>query len=145
MSENEPKRLRRGKEFHRQVQLEWQDEADGDIDVEHGLAKPSGRKGRVDVLADADDDLCAVVEIKASDWDRMSEKAVRRNVRRQARQIWDYIESKLADGKTVCAGVVFPQRPSSQDRLELIEQLFEDEGIPVVWQDESLDERRGRA
>lgn len=99
----------------------------------------------MDVLVDADDELCAVVEIKASDWDRMSEKAVRRNVRRQVRQIWGYIESKLADGKTVCPGVVFPQRPSSQSRLKLIEQLFEDEGIPVVWQDETTDERRSRA
>jgi len=26
MSENEPKRLQRGKEFHKQVQREWQDE-----------------------------------------------------------------------------------------------------------------------
>lgn len=145
MPSNEPERLQCGKRFHKQVQHEWQEEAEGEIDIEHGIVKPSGRKGRVDVLAEPDDELCAVVEVKGSDWDRMSDVALRRNVRRQIKQVWDYIEAKLADEKTVSPGIVFPQRPSSQDRMELIEQLFEQEGIPVAWQDETIEERRSRA
>jgi len=39
--------------------------------------------------------LVAIAEIKASEWDAMTPTAVRRNVKRQARQIWSYIESQL--------------------------------------------------
>ena len=35
----------------------------------------------------SDPRLTAVVEVKCSDWNRMTERAVRRNVRRQIRQI----------------------------------------------------------
>ncbi len=34
--------------------------------------------------------------------------------------------------------------PTTPGRLELIEQQFEEEGIPVVWHDESVEERKAR-
>ena len=102
--------------------------------------------GRVDIFVgeDGDDVLVAVAEVKASDWDAMKPQNVRKNVRRQVRQIWDYIESQLELGKEVSPGVVFPKRPSDHDRLKLIEEMFEEEGIPVVWEDESIEERKKR-
>ena len=73
----------------------------------------------------------------------MTPQAVRRNVKRQARQIWGYIELQpTLDG--ICPGIVFPRRPRDPERLELIEHLFEEEGIPVVWEDESTAERKAR-
>lgn len=47
----------------------------------------------------------------------------------------------------VCAekGIIFPRRPTDPNRLSLIEQLFEEEGISVVWQDESVEECKARA
>lgn len=47
--------------------------------------------------------------------------------------------------KEVSPGVIIPARPNSMERLELIEVLFEESGISVVWYDESIDERRGRS
>ena len=96
-----------------------------------------------------DDNLVAIIEIKNSDWDRMTLDAVRRNVRRQARQLWKYIESQLEglggdERKEVCPGIVYPRRPTTPGRLKLIENLLEEEGIPVVWDDESIKERRAR-
>lgn len=140
----EPTRLQRGKRFHRQVQEDWRATAEGEIHPERSIVKPSGRRGRVDILVDPDESMVAVVEIKASDWDRMAAANVRRNVRRQVRQIWSYIESQLEQGKDVCPGIIFPERPNDLERLELIESLFEEEGIPVVWQDETIEERRNR-
>jgi hypothetical protein len=99
----------------------------------------------MDVFVDAEGGLVAVAEIKGSSWDRMTAEALRRNVLRQARQVWDYIESQLAEGKEVSPGVIFPRRPGSGRRLELIEALFEGRGIAVAWQDESVEERRARA
>ena len=104
----------------------------------------SGRKGRIDVLPQSEDSLVAVVEIKASDWDIMTPSAVLQNVKLFATQIWGYVESQLALGKETSPGVIFRKRPKNPKLLELIEELFEKEGISVVWDDESIDERRSR-
>lgn len=95
---------------------------------------------------DQKDGTIAIIEIKASNWDRMTEKAVRRNVRRQIKQVWDYIESQImkgqhvptGEGKDVCPGIIFPKRPKDKERKKWIENRFEDEGIVVVWDDEQI-------
>ncbi|MCK5604651.1 hypothetical protein KAR91_22370 [Candidatus Pacearchaeota archaeon] len=150
----EPSRLRNGKRFHKLIQDEWEREAEGDIHCERHVVKPNGRRGRVDVFV-VDDDLngsIAIVEVKATDWDKIAEKNVRRNVRRQIRQIWSYIESQIlkgeyvasGEGKNVCPGIIFPKRPKDEERMKLIEGWFEEEGIPVVWHDETKEERKMR-
>ena len=62
--------------------------------------------------------LTAVVAVKCSDWDRMTERAVRRNVRRQIKQIWDYVESELASDKEPCPGVIFRRKPGVDPKNE---------------------------
>jgi hypothetical protein len=98
----------------------------------------------MDVLVNVEDDMVAIAEIKASDWDRMTPDAVRRNVRRQANQIWEYIEPQLAEGKDVCPGVILQKRPASRKRLDIIETLFNEMGIQVAWDDETLEETKAR-
>jgi hypothetical protein len=143
---NEPENLRRGKAFHRKIQATWKREAEGTVTSERIILKSSGRKGRVDVFINDDlqDGVIAIVEIKASNWDSMTEKAVRRNVGRQIKQVWDYIESQIikgeyapsGEGKGVCPGIIFPKRPNDKARKKWIENKFEEEGIVVVWDDE---------
>jgi len=142
---NEPKRLRRGKEFHKNMQKEWINTAEGDVTSEKSITKPSGRKGRMDIFVRSDETLVAIAEIKNSDWDTMTPTAIHRNVKRQARQIWDYIESQLKSGNEVSPGIIFPKRPKNPNRLNLIERLFDEEGIPVVWEDESITDRKARS
>ena len=142
---NEPTQLRHGKAFHKKMQAEWMETAEGKILIEKAITKPTGRKGRIDIFVDDDGDkLVAVAEVKASDWDKMTDSAVRRNVRRQIKQIWDYIESQLKMKKDVSPGIIFPKRPKDQERMRLIEEMFEEEGIPVVWQNETIEERKAR-
>jgi len=143
MKSNEPKPLHRGKGFHRKIQSEWHMSAEGDVKTEKSTTKPSGRKGRMDIFVKSDGSLAAVVEIKASNWDAMTVNAVYRNVRRQSRQIWDYIESQLGVGNDVSPGIIFPKRPRNSGCLNLIEKLFDKEGISVVWNDESIASRGG--
>ena len=133
------------------------EDAQGIVRCERIVLKTNNKKGRVDIFVDDKDPegTVAIVEIKASDWDKMTDKAVRRNVRRQIRQIWDYIETQIkgpdyvptGEGKSVCPGIIFPNRPKENKRLKLIETMFFDEGIQVVWNDESLEEckRRNRS
>jgi hypothetical protein len=148
----EPAQLRRGKVFHKLIQAEWQREAEGDIHVERRVVRVGGHKGRVDVFVEDDNPkgVIAIVEVKATDWDRITEENVRRNVRRQIRQIWSYIESQIRDGqyvkggerKDVCPGIIFPKRPKDKQRMMLIEKMFIEEGIPVVWHDETIEESK---
>jgi len=99
----------------------------------------------MDIFVDCGDGAICIAEIKSSNWDVMRREAVRRNVRRQARQVWTYIESHLNDDREVSPGIVFPKRPQSTERTRMVEDLFEEQGISVVWQDESVEERRARA
>ncbi len=144
-SNNEPKHLRQGKEIHKKIQKEWHEGAEGAVKSEKTITKPSGQKGRMDIFVNSDETLVAVAEIKSSNWDTMTLTAVRRNARRQARQIRDYIESQLELGKDVSPGVIFPKRPKDPDRMKLIEHLFNEEGISVVWEDETIAERKARS
>jgi len=140
----EPLRLSKGKRFHRDVQEEWKKTAEGEIRPEQNVVRQGGRNGRVDILVDPQESIVAVVEIKRSVWDKMKEENVRRNVKRQIRQVWSYIESQLEVGKEVCPGIIFHKRPMTPGRLEYIESLFKEEGIAVVWQDETIDELKNR-
>jgi len=93
----------------------------------------------MDILVEELGDLLSIVEIKATDWDVMAEKNVRRNVKRQCRQIWGYVDAVMEHyGKDVCPGVIFPTLPKDKARLNAIETLFNDEGIQVVWQNEGV-------
>jgi len=80
---NEPSRLRRGKEFHKLIQDEWEREAQGDIISERHIIKPNGRRGRIDIFVNDDDpeSSVAIVEIKATDWDKIAPKIGRASCR----------------------------------------------------------------
>jgi len=140
-SSNEPKRLRQGKEVHKRIQKEWQETAEGLVYPERKTTKPSGKRGRMDIFVKSDERLVAVVEIKSSNWDVMTLNNLRRNVRRCASQIWDYVETELKSDKDVCPGVIFKKKPKERERKELIEHLCGEQGIAVVWEDESLPTR----
>ena len=119
----EPKRLREGKAFHKKVQAEWKADAEGKVYIEKTVRKKD-KTGRLDVFVSEDfSEVRAIVEIKNSDWDKMRPQAVRRNVKRQARQVWRYIALQpTLDG--ICPGIVFPKRPSDPERLKIINGLI---------------------
>ncbi len=97
MGGREPSILRDGKEFHRLIQREWLAETiDGIPYPERTVRRIDGRKGRIDILIEEAGDFVSIVEIKCSDWDAMNPENVVRNVRRQIRQIWGYIDAELA-------------------------------------------------
>jgi hypothetical protein len=113
---------------------------------EKGCIKPNGRRGRIDIHAQDDKDkkLVACVEIKNKNWDKIDKKRISAYVNRQVNQVWDYIESELEKGKEVSPGIIFPKIPISKARFILIEKLFDERGIPVVWMNENVEERKER-
>jgi hypothetical protein len=107
-------------------------------DAEKGIRKPSGRAGRIDVFVDDGRGSVSVVELKDTTWDAMTLAAVKRNVSRQSRQVWSYIDSQLAEGRQVSPGIIFRKRPNDPELLALDERLFNAKGIAVAWHDETL-------
>lgn len=125
------------------IQNEWLAPAkDGKVRPERYVRILNGRKGRVDILVEELGDFVSIVEIKATDWDRIKPENLRRNIRRQIRQVWSYIESQLekidGDNINVCPGIIFPKLPKSKETLKLIESGFNTQGIAVVWHEESI-------
>ena len=143
---NQTDRLKKGSAFHLKIQDEWKKEAKGHIKKEKGCIKPSGRRGRIDIHAQDDEDkkLVACVEIKNTNWDKIDKKRISAYVKRQANQVWDYIKPELEKGKEVSPGIIFPRMPRSKSKLILIDKLFEERGIPVVWMNETNEERKSR-
>ena len=144
MSDKEPRILQEGKRFHKSIQDDWRASAEGELFFELATDLTSNKKGRMDILVRENGSYVAVGEIKNSDWDKMTAAAVKRNIRRQVKQVWKYIHSQLQLRKDVTPGAIFPSKPFDQARLELIENLFEEEGISVVWNDETLEARKRR-
>jgi hypothetical protein len=138
----EPEILRRGKEFHRLVQKDWEVSArDGSIHAEHAIALlPRSdrvrrqRQGRLDIFVDELGSFVTVVEIKGTDWDRVKASNRRRLVAKHRRQVWRYMEKYLdEDGLDVCGGIIYPRSPSEPGLKALVEDHLNDWGLQVVW------------
>ena len=95
------------------------------------------RQGRLDLFVNEleDDDLggfVSVVEIKATDWDRV--RRPRRLVQAHRWQVWRYIEKYLdLDEVSVCAGVIYPRAPSDPEVKRLVVEHLHEHGLQVVW------------
>ena len=144
LQSGEPSALKRGKAFHKEVQSGWEQTAEGEVRCEKGITKTDGSGGRIDIHVDAGEGLVAVVEVKSTDWTRLSEAQVRRRAREYSEQIWEYVEHELGKGVDVCPGIVLLGMPEDASRVALIEELFGEEGISAVWQDESVEQARAR-
>lgn len=137
----EPACLRRGKEFQEVVQADWKETAEGKIHKEHTIkmlpakAFPQRtRRGRMDLFVDEVGNFIVIVEIKATDWDRILIRNIQKNLASHRRQVWRYIDKHHeGDGLDVCAGIIYPSEPKKPGLKERIEQYLNDNGIQVVW------------
>lgn len=133
--------LRRGREFERQVQSDWARTAEGNPQTEVTIPLLSGltrtgrrRHGRMDVFVSEAGDMVTIVEIKATDWDRILPRHIQNNLSSHRRQVWRYIEKHLdADRVDVCAGIIYPRAPKTPGLKERVEEYLNGYGLQVVW------------
>lgn len=115
--------------------------AEGSVAAEHtidllGMAVRTGRqhRGRLDIFVSETGDYVTVVEIKATDWDKIKPGNVAKNLGAHRRQVWRYIEEYLdGDKVNVCAGVIYPREPETPGLKERVESYLNDYGLQVVW------------
>ena len=96
----EPELLRRGKEFHRLVQADWAGEIEkATVRLEHSIqflqalnSCKRRRRGRLDIFVDQIAVLVTIVEIKATDWDRVLSRNRRKLLAAHRRQVMHYVD-----------------------------------------------------
>jgi hypothetical protein len=125
--------MRRGREFEKKEKDEWKNLTSGAVRYE--IYKKKAR-GRLDIRIDEADDFVSVIEIKATDWDRILPHRLRVTALRHGRQIWRYIDAELAEKKQVCPAIVYPSAPYHTARRQAVEDALNERGIQVVWHDE---------
>ncbi len=138
----QPECLRRGNEFQERVQADWSGQIEGanarkERFVRRTFGPGSQRvwSGRVDIFIDLIDNFVTVVEIKATDWDRVKHR--RKLLARHRRQVVKYVDKFLHDDRlNVCAGIIYPQSPRTEGLREQIEAYLNDWGLQVVWYDD---------
>lgn len=139
----EPEILKRGKDFHKRVQNDWEKTAQGTINREHTIIlkklsiQRKNKTGRLDIFVDDIGDMVSVVEIKSTDWDRVKETNRKKLISSHRRQVWKYIDKYLnEDDITVCPGMIYPKSPSTPGLKEFIENEMNEHGLQVVWYDD---------
>ena len=117
----EPRALRRGKAFQKRVQADFfRNSRDGTprseawVSFAH-LRSHGVRGGRADILITELGDFITVLEIKATDWDKIIPGNVTRNLWRHQRQLFRYVDKFLdVDGLDVCLGIIYPRPPRKE-------------------------------
>ena len=136
--------LKKGKEFHAKVQRDFlENSKDGEAYQEQfvsfeELKRVRQKSGRMDVFIDDLGDFVTIIEIKATDWDKIKPKNVKRNLYRHQRQVFQYVEKYVEiDNTDVCLGIIYPEPPKKEGLREFVENyMTENYGLPVYWYSE---------
>jgi hypothetical protein len=129
------KRVGRGRKFEEWERSKWISELNSAAEFE-AHTQWNGKRGRVDIRLKLEEDGdVVIVEIKATDWDKIKENRVRATALRHSRQIWRYVEDHLSPLDVVPA-IVYPSPPIAPGRKEQLEEVMNERGIQVVWREE---------
>ena len=134
-------RLKRGLEFQQEVYQDFlKHSKDGRVDVEtqvsfKGVESVHQKRGRIDVFISGLEDMVVIIEVKATDWNRIKPKNINRNLYRHQKQIFNYIEKYITiDHVDVGHGIVYPKPPRDPTLKEYIEtRMLDYYGVPVYW------------
>jgi hypothetical protein len=129
------KNVSRGRKFEKWERSHWNSGVNTAAEFEASTLW-KGKRGRVDIRLKLEEDgQTVLVEIKATNWDRLKEHRVRPTALRHARQIWRYIEDHLSP-LDVTPAIVYPSPPTIPGRKEQVEEILNERGIQVVWREE---------
>jgi hypothetical protein len=125
--------IRRGRRFEAEEKAGWGHIAQKHIAFEASTSS-GGKGGRIDIKIDENLGYIALVEVKATDWNKLRHHRIRPTAQRHARQVWRYAEDFVdSRGKDVCPAVVYEYEPKDSHIRAEVEQIFNDRMIQVVW------------
>jgi hypothetical protein len=142
----EPVHLKRGKEFQKIVQADYKNNSiDGKVGIEEFVSfkNVSGIKqksGRMDIIIhnDIGDNYVMIMEIKATDWDKIKPENIKRNIYKHGKQLYNYIDKFMTINKyNVGLALLYPEPPKKEGLKEFIEKCAMDTySFPVYWYSE---------
>jgi hypothetical protein len=95
-----------------------------------------GRRGRIDIFVEKNEDFVTIIEVKSTNWNRVSSHRRRPLLASHRRQIERYVDQYVdGAGVNVCAAVVYPKAPTSVRVASEIEGFWHGHGFQVVWYD----------
>ena len=142
---NEPSQLRRGKEFQKIVQADYQKNSKGGgVGIEEFVSfkdmdGTKKKSGRMDIIIhDSSENYVMIIEIKATDWDKIKSKNIKRNLYRHNKQLYTYIDKFMTiDKYDVGLALLYPEPPKTEGLKEFIEKYaMEKYSFPVYWYSE---------
>lgn len=142
---NEPEQLIRGKIFQKIVQEDFSiNSKGGNVTLEafidfKVLRKTKKKSGRADILIteDGEGEFVTILEIKATDWDKIKSKNIKKNLWSHQNQLLRYVEKYIeVDNVDVCLGIIYPYPPQKKDLRNIIESYLENYGAPAYWYNE---------
>jgi len=75
----------------------------------------------------------AVYEVKATDWDLIKQKNIKKNAWRHQHQLCKYVDTYIRENVNVCVGIIYPAPPKDPDLRKIIENYLEQYGAPAYW------------
>ena len=130
----EPKRLSRGKKFQKLVQEDFSNNnKDGKLGFEKTRNLLNNKKGRLDILITELSDDVAIYEIKATDWDKIKPKNIKKNAWRHQHQLINYVETYVELNISVWLGIIYPAPSKTPGLREILEKYLESYGTPAYW------------
>jgi hypothetical protein len=128
-------RVKRGRKFEEWERSHWNGKLNAAREFEASTQWDS-KGGRVDIRLKLEEDgNVVIVEIKATNWDKIKENRVRSTALRHSRQVWRYIEAHLTP-LDVTPAIVYPSPPITPGRKEQVEEILNERGIQCVWREE---------
>ena len=140
-------RVKRGRKFEEWERSHWNGKLNSAREFE-ASTQWEGKRGREDIRLKLDKDgNVVIVEIKATNWDKIKESRVRLTSLKHSHQIWRYIldhltpmkETTLPDDAApldVIPAIVYPSPPIIPGRKEQVEEILNERGIQVGWREE---------
>ena len=140
----EPEQLRRGKIFQKIVQEDFKRTSkNGIVLLEEfvsfeKLEEIKQQSGRMDILITELSDFVTILEIKATDWDKIKPQNIKKNLYKHQKQLFNYVDKFVNVDKTdVCIGIIYPDLPKREGLRQLIENYLDEHyGVPAYWYSE---------
>ncbi len=97
------------------------------------------RRGRVDLAVEVEgEQMLVIIEIKATNWDKIPADRLMRNLRRHLRQLQGYLDTAIEEMEagqwtSVAGALLYPARPASTETTRIIESTAGAQAIMVTW------------
>jgi hypothetical protein len=101
----------------------------------------AGKRGRVDLAVEADDDggqMLVIIEVKETNWDEIPASRVMRNLRCHLRQLQGYLGTAIEDMEAgdwtgIAGALIYPARPAHAQTLAAIEAAAAEQAVMLTW------------